>query len=137
MHLTDVLDRPELCGGVKVVFQHAQLLHARGHRVTILGAGERPTWIRFDGDYVDWQSGPPALRPQDLVIATYWTTVDVAEGLDRGPVAHFCQDTRATCRTSSPSDRRSRRSIAARCRRSSRRLTWASCCIGASADGPE
>lgn len=91
MRLTYVLDEPELCGGVKVVFQHAQLLHAEGHRVTILGAGERPSWIRFDGDYVDIRSGTPALPPQDLVIATYWTTLDVAERLDRGPVAHFCQ----------------------------------------------
>lgn len=91
MRLAYVLDRPELCGGVKVVFQHAQLLHAQGHRVTVLGVGERPSWIRFDGDYLDLRAGAPALPPQDLVIATYWTTVDVAEGLDRGPVAHFCQ----------------------------------------------
>ena len=91
MRLTYVLDRPELCGGVKVVFQHAQLLHDRGHRVTILGAGGRPAWIPFGGDYVDSRSGTPALPLQDLVIATFWTTVDVAEGLARGPVAHFCQ----------------------------------------------
>src|SRR5262249_1901835 len=91
MRLAYVLDRPELCGGVKVVFQHAQILHARGHQVTILAAGGRPSWIRFDGDFVDTRAGSPALPPQDLVVATYWTTVDVAERLDRGPVAHFCQ----------------------------------------------
>jgi glycosyltransferase involved in cell wall biosynthesis len=91
MRLAYVLDRPELCGGVKVAFQHAQILHALGHRVTVLAAGERPAWIRFDGDFVDTRSGPPALPPQDLLIATYWTTIEVAERLDRGPVAHFCQ----------------------------------------------
>jgi glycosyltransferase involved in cell wall biosynthesis len=91
MRLAYVLDQPELCGGVKVVFQHAQILHALGHRVTILAAGERPAWIPFDGDFVDMRSGPPALPRYDLLIATYWTTVDVAEHLDRGPVAHFCQ----------------------------------------------
>src|SRR5207244_3793320 len=88
MRLAYVLDRPELCGGVKVVFQHAQILHARGHKVTVLAAGERPSWIRFDGDFVDTRSGPPALPRQDLLIATYWTTVDVAEHLNCGPVAH-------------------------------------------------
>jgi glycosyltransferase involved in cell wall biosynthesis len=91
MRLTYVLDRPELCGGVKVVFQHAQILHALGHRVTVLAAGEQPSWIRFNGDFVDTRSGPPALPRQDLLIATYWTTIDVAEHLDSGPVAHFCQ----------------------------------------------
>ena len=91
MRLAYVLDRPELCGGVKVVFQHAQILHALGHRVTVVAAGERPSWIPFDGDFVDTRSGPPALPRQDLLIATFWTTVDVAAHLDRGPVAHFCQ----------------------------------------------
>ncbi len=31
------------------------------------------------------------LPRQDLVIATYWTTVAVAQQFDLGPVAHFCQ----------------------------------------------
>ena len=91
MDICYVLDRPELCGGVKVVFQHAQLLTAQGHGVTILGLGRRPRWIDFSGRYHDYRRRPPRLKDQDLVIGTYFTTISTALELGLGPVAHFCQ----------------------------------------------
>src|SRR5262249_54723023 len=33
----------------------------------------------------------PRLGRQDLVIATYFTTIPIAEAMNLGPVAHFCQ----------------------------------------------
>jgi glycosyltransferase involved in cell wall biosynthesis len=86
-----VLPWPELGGGNKVIFQHVRLLHERGIEVTVLGAGPRPTWTDLPVPYHDYDAGPPALAPQDLVIATYWTTIAVAERLNAGPLAHFCQ----------------------------------------------
>ena len=47
MKITYILDRPELGGGVKVVFQHAQLLLAQGYQVTVLGRGAKPDWAVF------------------------------------------------------------------------------------------
>jgi glycosyltransferase involved in cell wall biosynthesis len=91
MRLTYVLAVPELGGGHKVIFQHASLLQSRGWEVRILGEGPSPTWTRLDVPYHDLRQGPPPLPPQDLVLATYWTTIAVAERLDLGPVAHFCQ----------------------------------------------
>lgn len=92
MRITYVLDRPELGGGSKVVFQHAGLLRNRGDEVTVLGEGPEPDWIRLSGVlYVDLTAGPLRLPPQDLVIATYWTTLPVARQIALGPVAHFCQ----------------------------------------------
>ncbi|HNC42595.1 MAG TPA: glycosyltransferase family 4 protein [Acidobacteriota bacterium] len=86
-----VLDAPELCGGVKVVFQHAALLAAQGIEVVICGRGPCPDWISIPGRYVDLSKRVPRLGDFELVIATYWTTVAVAHHLKCGPVAHFCQ----------------------------------------------
>lgn len=86
-----MLDRPELGGGVKVVFQHARLLHESGHVVTILARGPEPVWIGFPGVYENYESGMPSLPSQDLVIGTWWETLPVADALSMGPVVHFCQ----------------------------------------------
>jgi glycosyltransferase involved in cell wall biosynthesis len=85
-----ILDRPELGGGTKVVVQHAGLLRRRGDEVTILGVGPRPDWIEVPGAYLDL-TAPPRVPDQDLVIATWWTTLPAARDLNLGPLAHFCQ----------------------------------------------
>ena len=91
VRVTYVLPFPELNGGNKVIFQHARLLAGGGDEVTVLGQGPRPAWFPLP-TYHDYAAAPvPALPPQDLVIATYWTTVETALDLDLGPVAHFCQ----------------------------------------------
>lgn len=86
-----LLERPELCGGVKVVFQHAQLLRDAGLSVTVLGRGRKPSWAPFSGRYVNLDRGRVRLPDQDLVVATYWTTLLLARSLSLGPTAHFCQ----------------------------------------------
>ena len=92
MRIAYILDRPELGGGSKVVFHHAGLLQRRGDQVTVLGTGPAPDWIRLSGVlYEDLTAGPLRLPPQDLVIATYWTTLPIARQIALGPVAHFCQ----------------------------------------------
>jgi glycosyltransferase involved in cell wall biosynthesis len=91
VRITYVLARPELGGGPKVVFQHAALLRQRGDEVTVLGEGPQPDWTAVEARYVDSTAGPPRLPPQDLVVATWWTTLPAARRLALGPLAHFCQ----------------------------------------------
>jgi glycosyltransferase involved in cell wall biosynthesis len=91
MRITYVLPRPELGGGTKVVAQHADLLLGRGHEVTVLGDGPAPDWASLRASYLDSSKPLPELAPQDLVIATFWTTIERARELALGPVAHFCQ----------------------------------------------
>ncbi len=91
MNITYILGYPELGGGVKVVFQHAELLHKLGHNVTILGVGNSPSWITFSGQYINYSAGLPSLLHQDLIIATYWTTIEIALKLQSESVIHFCQ----------------------------------------------
>jgi hypothetical protein len=91
MRILYVLDRPELCGGVKVVFQHAELLRRAGHAVSVAGCGPRPGWSGWKGPYVNLERRPSRLQSQDLVVATFWTTVTQPMAFGVGPVAHFCQ----------------------------------------------
>jgi len=86
-----VLPSPELNGGNKVIFQHVGLLRSMGDEVTVLAEGPKPGWIEIDARYVDTTAEPTRLADQDLVVATYWTTVERALALEAGPVAHFCQ----------------------------------------------
>jgi glycosyltransferase involved in cell wall biosynthesis len=86
-----VLARPELGGGTKVVFQHARLLQENGDDVTVLGEGPKPDWMEIRVPYIDYGAGPPKLPEQDLVIATFWTTLPLARRFGLGPLAHFCQ----------------------------------------------
>jgi hypothetical protein len=89
MRVTYVLPFPELNGGNKVIFQHARLLAERGDEVTLLGEGPRPDWIEVPRYHDYSRADARDLPRQDLVIATYWTTVALARGLGLGPVAHF------------------------------------------------
>jgi glycosyltransferase involved in cell wall biosynthesis len=86
-----VLPRPELGGGNKVIFQHVRLLQENGDEVTVLCEGPKPDWIEVRAPYHDYTGGPPKLREQDLVVATYWTTLPLARRFGLGPLAHFCQ----------------------------------------------
>lgn len=103
MRVTYLLDRPELGGGTKVVVQQARLLGDRGHQLTVAAEGPQPAWIEpwirpRTGPrrtptirYLDLSRSAAELASQDLVVATYWTTIARAERLQAGPVAHFCQ----------------------------------------------
>jgi glycosyltransferase involved in cell wall biosynthesis len=91
VRITYVLPRPELGGGNKVIFQHVRLLQESGDDVTVLCEGPKPDWIEIRAPYVDYSGGAPKLREQDLVIATYWTTLPLARRFGLGPLAHFCQ----------------------------------------------
>jgi glycosyltransferase involved in cell wall biosynthesis len=91
VRITYVLPRPELGGGNKVIFQHVRLLQENGDDVTVLCEGPKPDWAEIDATYVDYSAGVPKLPEQDLVVATYWTTLTLARDLGLGPLAHFCQ----------------------------------------------
>lgn len=91
MRITYVLPRPELSGGIKVVFQHAHLLWKQGIQVLLLGEGPDPDWMGERLPYHDYTSGPLQIPRQDLVIGTFWTTLALARQLVDGPLAHFCQ----------------------------------------------
>jgi glycosyltransferase involved in cell wall biosynthesis len=89
MRLNYLLADTKLWGGVKVVFQQADILLQRGLDVTVVSKGEHP----------EWHSGPTPFqqvgewveaRTADLTIGTYWHTLEASIG-SRNRWAHLCQ----------------------------------------------
>lgn len=81
-----------LCGGVKVVLRHAELLRSRGHDVTVISPGSRPDWMETDVPFLQTPNLDAMHRPSaDLTVATFWTTIAPAVNGGDGAVAHFCQ----------------------------------------------
>ncbi|MEM9557025.1 MAG: glycosyltransferase family 4 protein [Acidobacteriota bacterium] len=96
MRIAYLLEDTPLFGGVKVVLQHANLLARRGHEVVLVGPGERPSWYPLDASYRRTTGLDPHEIPRaDLVVATYWTTIERAvaarDALRAPEIVHFCQ----------------------------------------------
>ena len=96
LDLVSLLEDTALFGGVKIVLLQANLMADRGHRVTVVGPGESPRWYALRCDYLRTTGlEPHEIPPADLVIATFWTTIDRAvravELAGRGQAVHFCQ----------------------------------------------
>ncbi|MEP7292049.1 MAG: glycosyltransferase family 4 protein [Chloroflexota bacterium] len=91
MRIIYVLDQPELGGGVKVVFQHAQLLLEQGYAVTVMAGAPKPDWTTFRGEYLNYMAGAPRLESGDVIIATYYTTIPFIQSFGLQPTIHFCQ----------------------------------------------
>jgi glycosyltransferase involved in cell wall biosynthesis len=95
LSITYLLAGAPLFGGVKVILRQADLLHRRGHRVVVAVAGARPDWYRPAAELCELPRLDPALLPAaDVLVATYWTTIDAAvagAAAGRGRAAHYCQ----------------------------------------------
>jgi glycosyltransferase involved in cell wall biosynthesis len=90
--ITYLLEDTGLWGGVKVVLNQAHLMRLRGHRVTVVSKGEKPTWLRMRVDFRRVTSFEPAALPEaDVTVATYWTTIVPASRAASRAAAHYCQ----------------------------------------------
>jgi len=87
-----LLESTELWGGVKVVFEQAEALRARGHEVTIFTKSGPPNWFDLRVPLRRVERFDSASLPNcDFVIATYWSTVREAWECRRGTAIHLCQ----------------------------------------------
>jgi glycosyltransferase involved in cell wall biosynthesis len=86
-----LLEDTALFGGVKVTLQVADLLHRRGHAVTVVSRGPRPDWFPLEAPFVHAATFSPAVvPPADVNLATYWTTIGPSLELP-GQALHYCQ----------------------------------------------
>ena len=91
-----LLEDTALFGGVKIVLHQADLMARRGHAVTVVSKGERPSWFPLGAASLRVPDfGPGRLPEADVTVATFWTTVApaseaVATGRSRAAV-HYCQ----------------------------------------------
>lgn len=95
MNICYLLESTELSGGVRVVFDQARALKKRGHKVLIRAARGNHKWYphQIDVAYVSDLSSDfnPGVPVQDVVIATFWTTVYQAMRLKSAQKFHLCQ----------------------------------------------
>lgn len=90
-----LLETADLCGGVRVVFDQARALITRGHHVVIHAAGGNHAWYPYpiNISYVSELSLPCRLFDPDVVVGTFWTTIDSALKMrsQSSQVVHLCQ----------------------------------------------
>jgi glycosyltransferase involved in cell wall biosynthesis len=81
-------------GGVRVIFDQARALNRKGNKVKIRTLGGDPQWYPYpvDVDLVERLDQPfKEDAIPDVVIATYWTTVEPAISIGAPVVLHLCQ----------------------------------------------
>ena len=88
-----LLESTELCGGVRVVFDQARALQKRGHLVHILAFFGDHEWYPYDVNvtYLKGTFDLPNQPYYDIVIATFWTTVEKALKMNVRTIFHLCQ----------------------------------------------
>ncbi len=81
-----------LWGGVKTVLEDANALFDRGHDVTVLAMTRAPSWMELRCRFRQVPQLTPASIPDaDVVVATFWPTVEIAAKAGKGKVVHYCQ----------------------------------------------
>jgi hypothetical protein len=92
MNIAYLMEDTALSGGIRVQLAQADALIARGHRVRIVTKGLPLTWrpSRAEWVYVDDFYTYDA-REDDIIIATFWTTLAAAFAIAPGKARHLCQ----------------------------------------------
>ena len=94
IHVVYVMTHVAVCGGSKVIFEHANLLTKKGISVTIVSHFEKPTWFDISANYlkvpfgIDLSSGIPLC---DVIVATYYDHIQSCIDTGIAPVVYFEQ----------------------------------------------
>jgi glycosyltransferase involved in cell wall biosynthesis len=86
--------RVDVGGGARILLEHANRLHDRGHDVLVLSNFPAPDWFDLRARYRHVPVGlglADALEPCDLVVCGYWDQVAPAQAAAVAPVVHFEQ----------------------------------------------
>ena len=95
VHVVYLLGHVNICGGVKIIFEHANELMKHGVRTTLLSHFPKPSWFTIDGIYKQVPFGIELARgiPQDcdVIVATYWDQLGACVETNIAPVVYFEQ----------------------------------------------
>lgn len=95
IHVCYVLNNTRVCGGVKVVINHINLLVEQGFKVSLVTYGEEPKWIDFKGDFVHVDNNEQLtdhIPSCDVIIATYYDHLEsIFTSVSDTPVVFFEQ----------------------------------------------
>ncbi|EHB54675.1 MULTISPECIES: glycosyltransferase family 4 protein [Paenibacillus] len=89
-----VMTHVSVCGGVKIILEHANRLNKQGWDVCIISHFPKPDWYPITADYkqvpfgIDLAQGIPMC---DVIIATYWDHIQACIETGIAPVVYFEQ----------------------------------------------
>src|SRR5690606_16234504 len=94
LHIVYVMTHVGICGGVKIIFEHANRLKRLGAKVTIVTHFVKPTWYPIEAEYIqvpfdlELAKGIPDC---DVIVATYWDHIQPCIETGIAPVVYFEQ----------------------------------------------
>lgn len=95
LHVVYLLGHVSVCGGVKVILEHANELIKQGVKVTLLSHFPQPDWFDITGKYNQLPFGIELARgipwDCDVVVATYWDQLAACVEANIAPVVYFEQ----------------------------------------------
>jgi L-malate glycosyltransferase len=94
LSITYVMNHVQVCGGAKIIFEHANKLVERGHNVQILCHFPPPNWIEVKAHYIQvpWHMNYTEAIPEtDLIVCTVIDQVAECFLSQKAPVIHFEQ----------------------------------------------
>ena len=94
LNITYAMRWAGICGGTKIILEHANRLSNRGHRVTIISKAEKPTWFPIEKKVNYIQVVPPKTYgetvPKDTDVVVVSAVTDIVEK-KAAPVVFFEQ----------------------------------------------
>lgn len=96
LHITYVMTWTGICGGTKIILEHANRLISRGHKITLISHDQKPIWFpisqQIEFIQVPWNQILCEQIPKcDLIITTYWREIYEAIEQRIAPVIYFEQ----------------------------------------------
>lgn len=96
IHIVYVLTHVGICGGVKVILEHANNLVTMGVKVTLVCHFQRPDWFPLNDevDYIEVPFGKElaeGIPDCDVIVATYWDHIQACIETQKAPVVYFEQ----------------------------------------------
>lgn len=96
LHITYVMTWTGVCGGSKIILEHANRLTKMGHTITLISHFPKPNWFSLDEKVefiqVPWENILCKSIPKcDLIVATYWREIYECIEQKIAPVIYFEQ----------------------------------------------
>jgi L-malate glycosyltransferase len=94
LHIVYAMTHVGICGGVKVIFEHAKTLTKAGAKVTLVSHFQKPSWFPIEADYIQVPFGldlAKGIPNCDVIVATYWDHIQACIETGIAPVVYFEQ----------------------------------------------
>lgn len=97
LNITYVMTWTGICGGSKIILEHANKLSNRGHKITLISHDLKPKWFAIEGNVqfiqVPWNEILCEHIPKDtdVIVATYWREIYECVEQKIAPVVYFEQ----------------------------------------------